>query len=113
MFSNGIGLANDHHLTKEILRMVFKLPSRRWVILALMMLVLYRPRRGYKQIQQLPPMVHRQSAFRSNRSQSFPLRHIYQLCLRFTDFDFTRRVFSDVRGDIARVDAPACRGAAK
>ena len=71
MFNNGIGFANDYHLTKETLRMVLELPSRRWVILALMMLVLCRPRRGYKQMQQLRPTVPRQSAFRSNRSQTF------------------------------------------
>ena len=110
MFNNGIGLANDHHLTKETLRMVFKLPSRRWVILALMMLVLCRPRRGYKQMQQLRQTVPQQSAFRSNRSQTFPLRRIHQLCVRLPNLDFTRRAFSDACGCAARGCAHAFGG---
>ena len=113
MFNNGFGFANDYHLTKETLRMVLELPSRRWVILALMMLVLCRPRRGYKQMQQLRQTVPRQSAFRSNRSQTFPLRRIHQLCVRLPNLDFTRRAFSDACGGAARGAAHAFVGAAK
>ena len=74
------------------------------------MLVLCRPRRGYKQMQQLRQTVPRQSAFRSNRSQTFPLRRIHQLCVRLPNLDFTRRAFSDACGCAARGCAHAFGG---
>ena len=113
MLNNGIGFANDYHMIIKTLRLVLELPSRRWVILALMMLVFCRPRRGYKQMQQLRQTVPRQSAFRSNRSQTFPLRRIHQLCVRLPNLDFTLRAFSDACGGAARGGAYAFGGAAK